>query len=345
MRLLIVTQVVDTKDPVLGFFVRWIEEFAKYVEQIEVICLKEGVHELPVNVHVHSLGKERGTRNRITYTLRFLSLAWSLRYEYDAAFVHMNQEYVLIAGWFWKLLGKRIYMWRNHYAGSWFTDIAAVFCAKIFCTSQYSYTAKYKRTVRMPVGVDTERFSPDVRVTRMPHSILFLGRISPSKRPEVLVNALALLVQEGVESVVSFVGSPLAQDEVFYEMLKEHVHALGLSDRVSFHLGVPNNQTPDLYRSHEIFVNASRSGMLDKTIFEAMACGASILVSNKDLRERIDPEFIFTEGSSEDLAQHLKHMLLLSEAERIAKNLPFITLVSEQCLEKLGNMLIAELRV
>ncbi len=40
-RILIVTQTVDTQDPVLGFFVRWIEEFAKHAEELTVICLEK----------------------------------------------------------------------------------------------------------------------------------------------------------------------------------------------------------------------------------------------------------------------------------------------------------------
>lgn len=61
MKLLIITQTVNTEDPVLGFFVRWIEEFAKHAETVEVICLKEGSHAfLPSNVRVYSLGKKRG---------------------------------------------------------------------------------------------------------------------------------------------------------------------------------------------------------------------------------------------------------------------------------------------
>ena len=84
MRLLIVTQTVDSGDPILGFFHRWIEEFAKHTERIEVICLREGFHALPANVRVHSLGKERGAAGRATYALHFLSLVWRLRHDYDA---------------------------------------------------------------------------------------------------------------------------------------------------------------------------------------------------------------------------------------------------------------------
>lgn len=58
MRLCIITQTVDSTDPVLGFFHAWIVAFAARCEQVTVVCLKEGVHDLPSNVLVLSLGKE-----------------------------------------------------------------------------------------------------------------------------------------------------------------------------------------------------------------------------------------------------------------------------------------------
>ncbi len=312
MKLLIVTQAVDTEDPVLGFFVGWIQEFAKHVERIEVICLKEGKHDLPANVRVHSLGKEHPPRyaRRLRYATRFKRLAWRLRHDYDAVFVHMNQEYVLIAGPLWKLLGKPVYLWRNHYAGSWLTDIAVAFCAKAFCTSKYSYTAKYKKTVLMPVGVDTERFKPDMRVAHKPHSILFLSRMSPVKRPEMLLDALAELMRDGIAFEATFVGSPLPQDETYYEGLKEKVRSLSLADRVAFLPGIPNDQTPDLYRAHEIFVNTTASGSFDKTIFEAAACGCYVLAASKDFAEIAGQESYFS--SSEELVERLMTTLTTS---------------------------------
>lgn len=36
MKLLIITQTVDAEDPVLGFFVRWIEEFARTTRSLAV---------------------------------------------------------------------------------------------------------------------------------------------------------------------------------------------------------------------------------------------------------------------------------------------------------------------
>lgn len=307
MKLLVVTQAADENDQALGFFTGWIGEFSKHAERVEVICLTEGKHALPANARVHSLGKEQGRQNRFVYAWRFLSLAWNLRHEYDAVFVHMNQEYVLLAGWLWKLLGKPLYMWRNHYAGSWLTDIAAAFSMKVFCTSKHSYTAKYAKTVLMPVGVDTDRFKPDDRISRKPHSILFLSRMSPAKRPDMLLDALAILARSGTSFTATFVGSPLPKDEAYYRSIKGQASTYQLDDVVAFLPGVPNAETPALYRSHEVFVNCSSSGMFDKTLFEAAACGCRVLAASADFAGLAGSESYFT--TAEGLAMKLKAAL------------------------------------
>lgn len=336
MRLLIVTQVVDVQDPGLGFFVRWIEELAKRIERVEVICLKKGAYELPANVHVHSLGKEEGRPllGTLTYLVRFRILAWRLRRNYDAVFVHMNQEYILTMGLCWKLLKKPVYLWRNHYAGSWFTNVAVAFCTKVFCTSEHSYTARFTKTVRMPVGVDTELFYQNIHIHRQDRSILSFGRIAPSKRLELLLDALAILAREGVAFSATFVGSPLPDDTEYYDSLKEKASPLG--NRVSFMPGVPKEVAPDFFRTHSVFVNTSPSGMLDKTIFEAAACGCQVLTSSEDIAESVGHVSYF--DSAGKLAERLKEMLEKTheQPERLQ------ALVKENTLSRLAERLQQE---
>jgi len=294
MRLLIVTQTVDTKSDTLGFFTTWLQELATRFESLEVICLHEGSHTLPANVRVHSLGKE-GDGNRFQYLYRLYAYAWNLRGEYDAVFVHMNQEYVLLAGWLWRLMGKRVYMWRNHYAGSWLTDLAALFCTKVFCTSKHSYTAKYRKTVLMPVGIDLSRFElvggEQENLTQHAfRSILFLARIAPSKRPEMLIDALGAVLARGVSFTADIVGSPGEGDEGYAHSLEARAESLGLRDRVRFHAGIPHEQTPALYAAHDIFVNCSPSGMFDKTLFEAAASGCRVIAASDDFKDAAGEE-------------------------------------------------------
>ncbi|MDB4992167.1 MAG: hypothetical protein JWL75_412 [Parcubacteria group bacterium] len=288
MRLLVITQVVDTQDTALGAYVRWLEELSTRFDQLEVICLREGTHALPDNVRVHSLGKEHGA-NRLQYIYLLYRHVWKLRCEYDAVFVHMNQEYILLAGLYWKWMRKPIYMWRNHYAGSQMTDLAVLFCKKVFCTSKYSYTAKFKKTVLMPVGVEVSLFDGSVP-TPEPRSILFLARMSPSKRPEMLIDALGEVLARSVSFTASFYGSFLPEDASYYESLQARAESLGLRDRVQFYPGVPHEATPAIYRAHDISVNCSPSGMFDKTLFEAAAAGCRVIASSDDFKDAAGEE-------------------------------------------------------
>jgi len=180
MRLLVITQKVDREDPILGFFHGWIEEFSKLFKVVVVICLSKGKYELPGNVAVLSLGKEKW-RSKLKYA--FLLFYFSLRYfnRYDAIFVHMNEEYIVLAGWLWRIMGKKLYMWRNHPMGNMMTDIASIFCNKVFCTSKHSYVTKFKKTILMPVGIDLTNFKINDSEPRASNSILFLGRVAKIK--------------------------------------------------------------------------------------------------------------------------------------------------------------------
>lgn len=318
MKLLILTQVIDKKDSSMGFFQKWVELLAQRFENIDVVCLKEGEHSLPSNVRVHSLGKESAVGavflKRMHYVLHFYRLAWSLRKDYDAVFVHMNQEYILLGGILWRLLGKKIFMWRNHYDGSVLTDISAFFCEKVFCTSRFSYTARYKKTVLMPVGGDDGSAHLDESIVRVPKSILFLGRLDASKRPDMLIDALGILAKQGLIFTATFVGGPSKTDSEYPAQLRAQAEKLGIADRVVFVGAVPNTETYRYYRSADIFVNCSRSGMFDKTIFKAVACGCLVLATSLDFGDLAGKEFNFDENA-ESLAKKLIEFLSVAPAE------------------------------
>src|SRR5206468_1407599 len=110
-------------------------------------------------------------------------------------------------------------------------------------------------------------------VPREQRSILYLGRIAPSKRPEMFIDALGEILAKGISFTASIYGSALPDDQPYYESLKVRAESLGLHDRLRFHAGIPNDATPAVYRAYDIFVNCSPSGMFDKTLFEAAACG------------------------------------------------------------------------
>ncbi len=299
MRLLITTQAVDLDDPVLGFMHRWIEVLAPRYQSIEVICLKRGRMHLPSNVQVHSLGKTavscqlsafRKMLVRIQYLFFFYRYIWNLRRNYDAVFVHMNQEYVLLGGIFWRLSGKKIILWRNHKKGSWMTRLVGVLANTVCYTSSAAYVAHFKNAEQMPIGIDTERFVPP-EVAPPTGSILFLGRIDEVKKPIEFLNALNMLVDQHIDFHADIYGDPTYPDDPYFKRFTDAAQSLVENGYVTLYPSVRNEDTPKIYGAHQIYVNLTPSGSFDKTIGEAMACGCIVVVANDAVREVIGDDF------------------------------------------------------
>lgn len=283
MRILITTQVVDHTDPYLGFFHEWLVALAPKFESIEVVCLKEGVHALPSNVHVHSLGKEKDV-SRLTYVKHFFSLIISLRRSYDAVFVHMNPEYIVLGGLLWKIWGKRIYLWYNHPKQGVRLMLAMLLSATVFHTSPVAGSAGTKKSVRMPAGIDTSVFSPQP-VTRDPYGIYLQGRVMPSKRVGVAIEAVTLLRERGVPATLTIVGP----EDVAYanELRKRHADALK-DGIVTFCGPKENKETPQLFSAHAVALNLASGGHYDKTVLEAMACETPVIITSRAFNGRVD---------------------------------------------------------
>jgi glycosyltransferase involved in cell wall biosynthesis len=308
MKLLIITQKIDKEDPILGFFHGWILGLSKQFEMVSVICLEKGKFDLPPNVKIFSLGKE-SRKSKIKYVLNFYRYILGLHADYDAVFIHMNQEYVLLGGFIWKILKKKVYFWRNHQYGSLLTRIAVWLSNKVFCTSKFAFVAKYKKTNLMPVGIDLENFNPpaggqisNFKNEERKNRILFLGRMDSIKRPELLIEALHILNKKNVNFICDFYGDPVPENQN--------------RQNIIFHHAIPNHETPKIYQNHEIFVNLTPSGSFDKTILEAAICGCILVIANKSLSGEIDERMIIKEETPTNIAERIDFWLNASDEEK-----------------------------
>lgn len=270
MKLLIITQAVDAYDPSLGFFLRWIEEFAKHAESIEVVCLKEGKHLLPHNVRVHSLGKEKGT-SRIKYIWNFYKYIWQLRHHYDTVFVHMNPEYIVVAGVLWRLMNKKVALWYTHKSVNLKLRIAVLFSHIVFTASKESFRLRTKKLHVMGHGIDTDFFSSDASIVRGDW-LLSVGRLMKSKRHDL---AIRMAIKEGKELRIIGEGPERKHLEALAVELGARVHFLG---------GLTHAQLRDEYRKAAYLIHTSETGSLDKVVLEALACGLPIRTNDPALK-------------------------------------------------------------
>lgn len=289
MRLLILTQAVDRNDPVLGFFHRWIEEFAKQCDTVIVICLRKGLYSLPHNVSIYSLGKEAG-KGRAVYLIRFFKFIIHLRRDYDAVFVHMNPEYVVLGSLLWKLWHKRVMLWYVHKSVTLALRIAAFLADAVVTASKESFRLPSRKVRVVSHGIDTEFFSPDPRVAREGWW-LSVGRLSPVKRHD-------LAIRKAVEAHTEL---RIAGDGPERTSLETLARSLGAT--VTFLGPLSHERLRDEYRRAALLVHTSETGSLDKVLLEALACGLPIMTSDPALQFLVNegPEYVKSNHSLSDL--------------------------------------------
>ncbi|MFH1030658.1 MAG: glycosyltransferase family 4 protein [bacterium] len=343
MKLLILTQKVDLNDDVLGFFHSWLFEFAKNYEKITVVCLEKGECNLPENVKIFSLGKEKirnwklgiqyneswfnnfqflisNFSHKIRYISRFYKLIWKHRTEYDYIFVHMNPEYVVLGGILWKLWRKKIILWYNHREVNFLAKIAGKLANFICYTSPFSFFSAYSKAKLMPVGIDTELFRRDCKIEKDEKSLFFLGRISPVKRIETLIEAAKILRDKGNDFELNIIGAATEKDTNYLEKLKQFIKKNNLEEKINFLGSFPNFKTPEIFNKNGIFINMTNSGSMDKTIIEAMACETMILICNSSFGDifskGMSELLMFEENNSEDLASKILKLSSLDTLEK-----------------------------
>lgn len=321
MRLLITTQAVDLDDPVLGFFHRWLEEFAKHCESVEVICLREGRHRLPQNVRIHSLGA-----GRIARTARFYRYIWSLRGEYDAVFVHMNPEYVALGGLCWRLWNKCIALWYVHKSVPITLRIAAFFADVIFTAAPESIRLRSKKIHIVGHGIDTAVFSsaPLKKIDTISPRIIVAGRITPIKHLETAIEALTLLRGRGIDAQLDIVGAPTVPNDLAYEKeLRALIKQLNVESCVVFRGAVPQSAMPGELARYDIAVNAAPTGGIDKAVLEAMAAGVPVVVCNEAFKEYLGkyPELFFSLEDARSLAACIEDLLKRQDVQVLQERL------------------------
>jgi glycosyltransferase involved in cell wall biosynthesis len=322
MRLLVTTQKVERADDVLGFFHRWLIELSKRYETVTVICLYEGTHELPPNVRVVSLGKESGV-SRLKYVTRLYRYLIRFHSSYDAVLVHMNPEYIVLAGWWWRLTGKTIALWYTHRQVNAKLKVATLFAHIIFSSTPYSFRINTSKAHFIGHGVAVEEFAQSAALVRNDAEPLIVtaGRITPIKNIDTLIEAVARVYAQGMRTLrVAIIGAPLtASDHEYAARMKALVASRGLTEVITFVGAVQYEQTKEWFARASLAVNMVPPGGLDKVVIEAAAAGCPTLTSNiayAEVFQKYALTLTFKERDPADLARTIE--LFFKDTDRIA---------------------------
>jgi D-inositol-3-phosphate glycosyltransferase len=154
------------------------------------------------------------------------------------------------------------------------------------------YEAEQRKVAVVHPGVNLDRFRPaDGRAAArarlgLPQDALiplFAGRIQPLKAPDVLLRAVAVLLDERPELrsniVVPVVGGPSGSGLAKPEGLQKLAARLGIADVVCFRPPVGQEQLADWFRAASVLVMPSYSESFGLVAIEAQAAGTPVLAA------------------------------------------------------------------
>jgi len=307
--ILIITQKVDEQDDLLGFFVDWIREFSKYFDHIYVIALGKGTFDLPKNVHVYSLGKERST-SKFSKLINFYYLLFMLVPKSSGIFAHMSPVFVIASWPVAFLFRKKIIFWYLHRSVTSRLKVAEVLCYKIVTAAKESLKFNSKKIVETGHGISLDKFrterdwSSDKKLR-----ILSVGRISKIKNYETLIKAAKIMKEQGVDFEIRIIGKPVMQkDGEYLKSLQALINDYQLQSFVNLLGFVPYSQIAAHYKEANVVVGLTPQGGIDKTILEGMASGCIVFTSNNAFNKYLNHyagKLIFRFEDSAELAEKI----------------------------------------
>jgi glycosyltransferase involved in cell wall biosynthesis len=165
----------------------------------------------------------------------------------------------------------------------------------------------------IPNGVDLDRFHP-VQNSNEPDRLrlLTVGRLSVTKRVEMLIDAVEILYKEGRKLNLTIAGGGQLEQN-----LKDIVTQKKLHDIIKVAGRVDPEDIPQMYRQNDLFVSASMQEGMSNAMLEAMASGLPIVATHCEGVEELitDNGIIVEQANAEAVAGAIRkvaddHLLL-----------------------------------
>jgi L-malate glycosyltransferase len=156
----------------------------------------------------------------------------------------------------------------------------------------------------IPNGVDLERFRP-AQISNRPSQLrlVTVGRLSVTKRIDLLIDTVEILVKDGYQVLLTVIGSGSEQNR-----LEQLISQKKVGHCVKMKGFVEPKDMPDIYRSSDLYISGSMQEGMSNAMLEAMASGLPIITTAcEGLDELIeDNGIILEQADAKRMAAEIK---------------------------------------
>jgi glycosyltransferase involved in cell wall biosynthesis len=159
----------------------------------------------------------------------------------------------------------------------------------------------------IPNGVDLQRFRPsETTPESQTIRLLTVGRLSVTKRVEILIEAVDILSSQGCKICFKIVGGGQ-----LLQKLKQIVTEKNLDNIIEITGRFEAEDMPKIYRQNDIFISASKLEGMSNAMLEAMASGLPIITTRCEGTEELIAEngLVIENANAEEIAEAVKKLI------------------------------------
>ncbi|HLX19046.1 MAG TPA: glycosyltransferase family 4 protein [Gaiellaceae bacterium] len=308
-KLIFITQVVDPDDPNLGATTAKIAALARRVDDLVVLCDRGRADVLPENCRLRVFGAP----SRLQRAARFVRLVSA---EMPAPVVaHMIPLYALVAAPIVRPRRVPLILWYTHWKRHLLLRAATALSTDVVSVDEHSFPLRSRKLHAIGHGIDLNEFPCQPTTSGGGLRLVALGRYSPAKNLEELIEGVRIARDRGVDARIDLYGTTGAPQNEAYKRGLESLQY----DFVGVGGAVPRSEVTAIYAQADVV--ASDFDSPDKVVLEGCASCRPVLASDDSfhaLLEGIEPPLAFVRGRPEMLADRIAALAALGDEERHA---------------------------
>jgi glycosyltransferase involved in cell wall biosynthesis len=322
MRLVFVTQQVDPGHPALAATVPMLRALADRVDEVVVLADRALPGVLSDNCRVRPFA----ARSRAGRGIRFesaLAVELARRPRPAALVAHICPIYAVLAAPVARPLGTKVLLWYTHWSVSRTLWAAERVSNVVLTVDRRTFPLESPKVRAIGHGIDLSEFTcADGPAAHDDLRALALGRYSQAKGPEVVLRAVRLALDGGLDLRLEVYGPALNPEERAHRTeLERLVEELDLGRRVRLGHAVLRSEVPGLLARADVLVNNMRAGATDKVVYEACASCIPAIASNPAFDSLLPDEFRFEREDPRALADRLLAMAARDDRRELGRAL------------------------
>lgn len=180
----------------------------------------------------------------------------------------------------------------------------------LICSSQWSkdntisYGIPQEKVKVLPFPIDMKIFDvdpyPRISAIGRRKTFLWLGRLDPRKRLDLLLEAYRLLLKERQDVDLKIIGSFR-----YYKGYKKLIDSFEFPGHIEYQSSISRSEVPNLLKQCDILIQPSEGENFGFSVAEALCCGLPVIVgSTNGTKDFIsDSSFVFEQYTPESLKE------------------------------------------